>query len=197
MDLGLKYVIGPDGGKTLTIPDDNRALAVSFIRDGSNKKPEDIEALVQQGHKELVDALADVSESQARHKPSADDWSILELMAHVVTTKQIVSILCRSLGDGHLPPGFGPQFEEASAQDGVTVSRFVTLAEAATAARAAHRNLLTFIRSIDSVNIEMRFKHFVFGPLNSREWAVFQRIHDGDHTPQIFAIKATPGFPVT
>lgn len=195
MDLRLKYVIGADGAKTLTIPDDRRALAVSFIRDGATKTTEAIEAIVQEGHDALLTALADLSEAQARHKPSANDWSVLELMDHVVTTKQVVGGLCRSLGEGHWPPGIGAEWEEASAQDGVTVTRFATLAEARAAAQAAHDNLITLIRGLDAANVEIRFKHFVFGALNSREWAVFQRIHDGDHTPQIASIKSSLEFP--
>lgn len=198
MDLGLKYVVGADGAKTLTIPDDRRALAISFLREGGAKTPEEIESIVREGHDTLFAALGGVSEPQAAFKPSADDWSILELMAHVVTTKQIVAALCRSLGEGHLPPGFGPQFEEAAAQDGVTVTRFAALAEARIAAQVAHADLLTIIRGLrGSVDVEIRLRHFVFGALNCREWAVFQRIHDGDHTPQIASIKAAPAFPKT
>ncbi len=37
--------------------------------------------------------------------------------------------------------------------------------------------------------------YFLFGALNAREWAVFQRIHDVDHTPHIGQIKASSGFP--
>ena len=151
---------------------------------------------MQEGHDALIAALADVSETQAAHKPSADDWSVLELMAHVVTTKRIVAALAATLGDGELPPGYGPEFEEERAQDGVTVARFATLGEARAAADAAHADLLAFIRGIgDATNVDVRFKHFVFGALNSREWAVFQRIHDGDHTPQLLRMKAAPGYP--
>ncbi|MDP9238206.1 MAG: DinB family protein [Chloroflexota bacterium] len=196
MNLGLKYVVGADGAKTLTIPDDRRAQAVSYVRDGAVKTPKEIGAIVQEGHDGITHALAGLSEPQAQYKPSPEDWCVLELMAHVVTTKQIFATLCRNLGEGHLPPGFGPQFEEEAVQDGVTFTRFATLGEARTASQAAHDDLLAFIRGLDaSTNVEVTFKHFVFGAFNSREWAVFQRIHDGDHTPQIDAIKASTGFP--
>lgn len=49
MDLGLKYVIGPDGTRTLTIPDESRAFVISFVREGVAKSPEAIEAIVQEG----------------------------------------------------------------------------------------------------------------------------------------------------
>jgi hypothetical protein len=198
MDLGLKYVTSEDGTKRLTIPEDRRAQAIAYVQKGAAGTAQEIEATVQEGHDVLARALDGVSEVQAAYKPSPDDWSILELMAHVVTTQQIVAVLSSNLAAGHLPPGFGPQFEEESAQDGVTVSRFGTLAEARAASDAAHADLLACIRTLDgAVDTDIRFKHFVFGRFNCREWAVFQRIHDGDHTPQIARIKATPGYPAS
>jgi hypothetical protein len=196
MNLDLKYVTEPDGKRRLTIPEEIRARVVSYLRDGGAGSATGAEAIVQRGHDALFSALADLSEEQARHKPSADDWSVLELMAHVVTTKLIVVGLCRNLAEGHWPPGIGSEFEEERLQDGVTVRTFPTLAAARAAAQAAHDDLLAFIRErFETADTETRFKHFVFGRLNAREWAIFQRIHDGDHTPQIAAAKASPGFP--
>jgi hypothetical protein len=196
VSIGLKYTTAADGTRSVAIPDELRAQVVSFVRAGGAKTPAEIEAIVQDGHDALVVALTGLSDTQAAHKPSADDWSILELMDHVVTTKQVVVGLCRNLGDGHWPPGIGPEFQEQNAQDGVTISRFATLADARIAADAAHGDLVGFIRGLNaSTNVEVRFSHFLFGALNAREWAVFQRIHDVDHTPHIGQIKASCGFP--
>lgn len=196
IQLALSYTTAPDGSRLIAIPDDVRARVVAFVRDGGARPPGEIEAIIQQGHDALMVALAPLTETQAAFKPSGDSWSVLELMAHVVTTKQIVVTLCRNLGEGRLPPGFTAQFEEQRAQDGVTVARFETLAGARAAAEDAHTALLALVRGIDaSTNTEIRFRHFLFGALNAREWAVFQRIHDDDHTPQIGQIEASAGFP--
>jgi hypothetical protein len=163
MNLELKYVIGPDGKRRLTIPDQIRARVVSFLRDGGAGTAAGAEAIVQEGQDALVSALSGLSEAQAAHKPSADDWSVLELMAHVVSTKLVVAGLCRNLSQGHWPPGIGPEFEEESAQDGVTVRRFATLAEATAAAQTAHDDLLGFIRErFETADTGTRFRHFVF-----------------------------------
>ncbi len=196
VSIGLKYTTAADGTRSVTIPDELRAQVISFVRDGGAKTPAEIEAIVQEGHDALMVALAGLSETQASHKPSADDWSVLQLMDHVVTTKQVVAALCRNLAAGRWPPGIGPEFQEQNAQDGVTISRFATILEARSGADAAHGDLVAFIRGIGAAtNVEIRFSHFLFGALNAREWAVFQRIHDVDHTPQIGQIKASPGFP--
>jgi hypothetical protein len=197
-NLQLAYGVGADGSKTVSIPDDRRAAAVAFLRSGGVKTPAEIETIVQRGHDELFEALVDLSEAQAAYKPSANDWCVLELMAHVVTTKRVIAGLCGSLGAGQRPPGVGPEFEEQAAQDGVTYARFETLAEARTAAQAAHDDVIAFVRSLDGpVNTDVTFRHFIFGALNSREWAIFERLHDGDHTPQVASIKASAGFPAT
>jgi hypothetical protein len=97
-----------------------------------------------------------------------------------------------------MPEGFGPQWEEAAAQDGITVVRFETLADARAALEAAHEDWLTFIRGFnDATNTELQFRHYIFGAFNAREWAVFQRVHDINHTPQIGEIKASSGYPRT
>lgn len=169
MNLGLKYGIGPDGAKTVTIPDERRAAVIAFVREGGARTQVEIESIAQEGHDALLAALAGLSEPQAAFKPSANDWSILELMAHVVSTKQIVATLCRNLGEGRLPAGFGPQFEEQAAQDGVTIARFATLAESLVAAEAAHADLLTTVRGLSSATDgDARFRHFLFGALNCR-----------------------------
>ena len=195
MNLGLKYVVGDDGKKHLTIADDRRAAAIAFVQGNAAKSPPEIEAVVQEGHDALLAALDGLSEAQAQYKPSADDWCVLELMAHVVTTKRVFASMCENLSAGHWPPGVGEEWQEESRQDGVTLAKFETLADALAAAQSAHDDLLKHIRALDTANTEIRFRHFVFGDLNSREWAVFQRIHDGDHTPQIGSIRASSGFP--
>jgi hypothetical protein len=196
MDLELTYIKRPDGSRTLTIPEERRALAVAYLQEGGLRSAAEIEAIVEEGHSALLHAIDGLSTAQAAYKPTPDEWSVLELMGHVVTGKQLVAALCASLAEGRLPPGFGPALEVEAAQDGVTVARFETLETARAAACDAHAALLDFVRSADGpVNVEMTFRHFVFGPLNCRGWAAFQRLHDDDHRPQVDAIRATAGFP--
>jgi hypothetical protein len=196
MDLQLTYVVGEDGVRHLTLPDDVRAYIVDFIREGAAKEPHDIAAIVQEGHDELHAALDGLSDQQARHKPGADDWCVLEVMDHVVTVKRLMAQLCQHLSEGRWPPGVTGEFQEEAAQDGVTLARFTSLDEARQAADEAHAGLLGFIRSITpATSTEKEFRHFVFGSMNCRQWAVFQRIHDADHAPAIGRIRVTPGFP--
>jgi len=198
MDLGLKYAVGPDGTRAMSMPDETRDWVISFVRENARKSPSEIETVAHEGHQELLAALEGVSEAQAAYKPGADDWSILELVAHEVSVKRTIGALAAALRNGALPPGFGPQFEEAKAQDGFIAARFETLAGAREAAQAAHDAIVAFVRGLDGpVDAGLTFRHYYFGAFNAREWPVFLRIHDGDHTSHIAKIKAVAGYPAT
>ena len=195
MDLKIRYSRQADGTKKASIPANTREWALSFIQEEAGKPPSAIEAVVQAGQDELLGIIAGMSDDQACFTSGTEEWSALDVMAHVVTTKQVVVGLCRSLGQGVKPPGFGPEWEEESAQDGISTTSFSSINAARDAAQAAQRELVELIRDLDRANTDVRFSHYIFGPLNAREWAVFQRIHDGDHIPQIERIVASPDFP--
>ncbi len=194
-DLKITYATDAEGVRRGTIPDDTFAAASSFIRETAVKSASEIAAAVQQGHDAVLRNIAGLTGLQAQHKPAADDWCVLETMAHIVTVKRICVALATSLSASTLPPGFGPHFEEARAQDGVTVVRFDTVAEARVAAEAAHNELLALIARIDDADLETRFRHYIFGSLHAREWCCFQRVHDGDHFPQLARIRESAGGP--
>ena len=185
MDLQITYTPDDDGVLKANIPQRNKEWALGFIAEHSVKEPVQIAAVVQEGHDEILAAIAPLTDAQAKQKPSDDDWSVLDAMAHVVTTKQVCAGLCGSLAGGSRPPGIGPEWEEEAAQDGITNVTFETLAAAREAAETVHRQLLGTISELGSANLDVSFKHYIFGPMNAREWAVFQRIHDGDHIAQI------------
>ena len=195
MDLQITYIPDDEGVLKANIPERNKEWALAFIAEHSVKEPARIAAVVQEGHDEVLDAIAPLTDAQAKRKPSGDDWSVLDAMAHVVTTKQVCAGLCESLAGGTRPPGIGPEWEEEPAQDGITNLSFETLAAAREAAETVHQQLLGTISKLDSANLDVSFKHYIFGPMNAREWAVFQRIHDGDHIAQIRAMaeKLTAG----
>ena len=181
----------------MEIPDEVRVSVITWVRETATKPSAEIEAFIQEEHDKLLRALDGLSEAQAAHKPSPDDWSVLETMAHVVTVKQLTLALSASLAQGELPVDSGPEWEEPSWQDGVTIATPASLVDAKAVAEASHQQLLGFVRALETttINREKVFKHFLFGAFNSPEWAAFQCVHDEVHTPQIAQIKASPGFP--
>ena len=177
-----------------TVQNDIVERMTGYIRHNAAKDPAALRALVQQGHDQISGLLAGLSEEQARWKPGADDWCALELLQHVVTAKRGVARICTRLAAGEQIAGTGREGDE---QDGVMgKQRLASLAEAREALDAAHADLLVFIDGpLATANVETRFNHFVFGDLTCREWAAFQRVHDGDHSNQIGQITSAPGYP--
>jgi hypothetical protein len=195
VDLQITYELGADGVRHLRMPEEVKVFVRNFVAEHAAKAPAEIAAVVQAGHDPIARQLEGLSDEQARFKPAPDQWSVLELMQHVVTVKQVCAGLCTSLGSGQMPAGFGPEWLEEKAQDGVTVVRFETVAEARDAVEKAHKACLAVIEKLDAAQLDVTFSHFVFGPMNARQWAVFGRVHDEDHGPQLARILASPGFP--
>ena len=171
----------------VSVPDELKERVLSYIAHQSEKQPEGIAGVVEQGHDQLVGLLEGLSDEQAAFKASAEDWSVLEVLRHVVGSKRGVARRCSVLARGEASASFEPADE---------VGSFASLSEARAALDAGHRELLASVRApTPDANVDVTFDHPFFGPLNCREWAVFQRVHDGDHAGQIEKIKAADGFP--
>jgi hypothetical protein len=195
MDLEITYERDADGKKMASsIPDRNKEWVLAFVAENSVKSVEEIEAAVQDAQDEMMRAIDGLTEEQAAWKPGPYEWSALEAMAHLITTKRMMANLAKTLASGVLPPG-AEQFTEMPAQDGLTNVTVSSLAEARELAESAHGMWLEVIRGLDSADTETNFKHYIFGPMNAREWAAFQCVHDGDHTPQIQRLRYAAGFP--
>jgi hypothetical protein len=166
----------------------------SYIQHNATKEPGSIRDMVQKGHAQVTALIEGLSPEQVTFKPSADDWSVLETLRHVVAAKRGVARACARLARGEKIEGLGAEGQE---QDGVMGREYASLGEARQAMDAAQADLLAFLDGLASSkpNVEARFNHFIFGDLNCLEWAVFQRVHDGDHANQIEQVRAAPGFP--
>ncbi len=172
----------------VTVTDELRDRLLNYVSHQVSKGPEAIRNAVQKGQEQLLGAINGISEEQASFKPDADTWSVLEVLRHVVDAKQRNVEGCAALARGETRGG--------EAEPGRGGGELPSLAAARSALEASHGELAAVVASFSpAANLEARYKHPWFGPLNCQEWAVFQRIHDGDHAEQIEQVKATPGFP--
>jgi hypothetical protein len=177
-----------------TFPAETVNHITNYIKHNATKEPPALHGLIDQGNRQLAGMLDGMSDAQARWKPAPGDWCALELLHHVVSAKRGVARICARLASGETLPGTGREGDE---QDGVTRGDpFASLADARAALDVAHRETLAFVDGpLATANCDTRFSHFVFGDLNCREWAAFQRVHDGDHSQQIEKIKSAAGYP--
>lgn len=169
----------------------------------SDRRPPIAEYLLAQGEKyswlelwprvmsarlELLDAILDVDAAQAGFKPSADVWSISEVLRHALDSSRGVARTVERLARAEPTPD-GPDFDlsEASAKS------WADLRSAFMRDSVSFANLIT--RLPEPPSLDATTDHMFFGPLHARAWFLFQRIHDKDHQGQIVALKQAAGFP--
>ena len=167
------------------VTDDVRERVLSYIRHQAGKPREAIIALVSGSQAQLLDVVAGVDETTASRAPAEGEWSIRELLRHVISAEDGVSSLVSGLAAGEPPAG------ERSAGSQVEDDTAAALVERL---RASNQRLLDAIAAMPAdANTTALSKHPFFGDLNCLEWAVFQRVHDADHAQHAQKILAVVG----
>ena len=174
--------------------DQMRERVVGYIKHNAAKDAAGLLDLIQQGHAQVMSSIDGLSAEQSTFKPGPEDWSVLSTIQHVVDGKMGTVRLCAALGQGGDAESLGGEDDKV----GRAVKKFATLGEERKAAVEAHDALVAFVGTLsDQTDLIAKHPHSIFGPLNCREWVVFQRVHDGDHGGQIDQIKAADGFPAS
>jgi len=164
------------------VSDDVRERVLSYIRHQAGKDRAAIIALVSGSQAELLTAVSGVDEATAGRAPAEGEWSIRELLRHVISAEDGVSRIVQGLAVGQPPPG------ERSVGSKVEDDTAAALVERL---RTSNQRLLDAIASLPAApNTTAMAMHPFFGDLNCLEWAVFQRVHDADHAQHAGKILA-------
>jgi hypothetical protein len=102
-----------------------------------------------------------------------------ELARHAAFTQRLIAKLVHTLARGTMPApedfagaGIGMMPDDDGRSYGDILRELGEMNDA----------LQTAVRELpDDPNVEMKLPHPFFGPLNCKEWAGFQRVHDLDH----------------
>jgi DinB superfamily len=153
----------------------------------------------------LLDAVAGVTDAQAKWKPAPDRWSILEYVEHLaISDDALIALIERSLKD---PPR--PETEEERrareqkiratamprgvnhAPDALKpVARFSSLSDAIAAFLAARDRTTEYARTVQH-DLRSHFaNHSVLGPLDGYQWLVANARHVENHAAHIREIRA-------
>ncbi len=173
------------------VTDDVRQRIVSYIEHQAKKDAPAVMDLIEGSRTRLLALLDGVSEEQAAFRPGADEWSIADVLRHVIAAEEGVARIVESLARGAVPEG---QRETAS-QTPEEGQPLAVLVERLRAARAGLSKTVGGWPA--SPDLEAKFEHPFFGLLNCKEWLAFQRVHDLDHAGQIDQVKAAEGYPGT
>ncbi len=87
------------------VTDDVRARVLSYIQHQAGKSREAIIALVSTSQAQLLDVVSGVDEVTAGRAPAEGEWSIRELLRHVISAEDGVSRIVRGLAAGQAPAG--------------------------------------------------------------------------------------------
>jgi hypothetical protein len=150
-----------------------------LVAQGAKLSPAAIVEKVQQAMADLKAAAAAVPAARFGERPSPEEWSGNEVMAHVVAADGYFGGGIQRLLAGQ-PPPLRPGGR------GVEGAPLLT-AEAWYKALAQQRDaLFTAVLAADPAAApDQRIEHPMFGPLTWRETLLFTRLHDLDHAGQL------------
>ena len=166
------------------VSEDIVTRVTSYIQHQGAKSPEAIVALVTTSQERFLAVVDPLADDLAARKPADDEWSLRELIRHVIDAEARVATLVHDLARGTRPEG-GRQAGMMLEDDGRPFAAFVAQLREVNAA------LLEAVRTLpEEPNIDEKANHPFFGPLNCKEWAAFQRVHDEDHVQHAGKILA-------
>jgi hypothetical protein len=166
--------------------------------------------LLNRSRQKLLDAVDGVSENQARWKPAADRWSILEYVEHLaVSDDGLIEIIKRSLRTPARPETEAQRKERETRIRDTPIprganhapemlqpgGRFASLQEAVAAFLAARERSLEYTRSAQE-DIRSHFTdHSVLGPLDGYQWLMGNARHAETHAGHIRELREIAEFP--
>ena len=169
----------------MTTPDDESQRIRSYLVTQAQKLtiPE-LVAKVRNDTTPLREAAVAVPAGRFSERPGPDDWSAAEVCTHVLAmNEQGASAIEGILDRGALPPRITDQMAKG-ARPGL--QRAAEYWEAFTARR--ERLYERVLRASGDEHLDVKIGHPMFGPFSWREWLLFMRVHDLDHTRQLQAI---------
>jgi hypothetical protein len=173
---------------------DVQQRVLSYLRHQADKDAADLAALMERTAGECARCLEGISEKQAAFQPALSgakgydqEWSIKEVLGHMLTSGKGVNREIANLMEGRPSAG--------EARLGVVSGADRPIDELSSALEDLWRATAQLATSLPEAGPERTFEHPMFGPLTSREWIAFQRLHAMDHIQQIEIIKANPDYP--
>jgi hypothetical protein len=171
------------------VTEDARQRLISYLGHQASKDVPVLVELIEEQRATLLGLLDGASEEQAAFHPAPDQWSIADVLRHVIAAEEGVARIVESLARGVVPEGqreMGSHVSDEAQPLAALIERL----------RASRADLLARIQGWPaSPDLAATFEHPFFGPLNCKGWLAFQRLHDADHIGQIEQVKEAPGYP--
>ncbi len=170
------------------LPQDVIERVTTYIQKQATQTRASVIDLVRTSQLRYLDVISALDDAAAAKAPAPDEWSVRELLRHVILAEQDVAALVRDLSRGAIPPptitgrrGTGAMIDDDARPFSALVGQL----------RDINGVMLRAIEELpEAPDLQMKAPHPFFGPLNCMEWAVFQRVHDEDHVQHAKKILA-------
>ncbi len=131
----------------------------------------------------LREVAASVPPERFRERPGPDDWSAAEVFTHLLTMNEHGAAAIEGILDtGAIPPRIDDTLKHEERAGLQTPDDYWRVFESRRA-----QQLDRVARASGDEHLDVTIAHPMFGPLSWREWLLFMRVHDLDHTRQIQA----------
>lgn len=139
----------------------------------------------------LWQAAFALPDGSLRVRPGAEEWAAAEVLTHVLDWNDRCSGMIEDIIATGAPPA--PVRDELHHEQRADLATVADYEREWLERRERLYGQVCAARGDE--HLDVRLEHFMFGPLNWREWLLFMRIHDKDHTGQLQQISAAPAGP--
>jgi uncharacterized damage-inducible protein DinB len=158
------------------------------------------EALLDTDRRNLVAAAERVNEADRDRRPSEGQWSVAEVLEHLVSVEHAVVKLLTLRGREPIPPDQEPAPADSAERvatlrvrdrrikvpQALAPKATMTTAAALAALQDSRAALLEAARAADPIALEQRtYHHAVVGRLTLNDWLAFVAHHEARHAAQI------------
>lgn len=158
---------------------------------GAKLSVEQIRERIQEAAEDFLAAVGEVSEAVARTSPAPGEWSLAEIVDHVVTAQEHIRSVITGMVAGRPPSA--PM--DIGARSGLAALPWSDLVERLRRSQTALSELLAAHRQ--EPHVDLRVPEGYFGELNWKEYALVLRLHYKDHASQarrtVEAVTKTTG----
>ncbi len=159
--------------------DEQQKLQGYLRSQGAKLTAEQIRDRIQEAADEFLGVVEGVGEPVARKSPAAGEWSLAEVLDHVVFTLERITGVIGGLVEGRKPAA--PL--ATGATSGIASQPWSDLLARLRRSQASLSALLTTNRH--EPHVDLRVLEGYFGELNWKEYALILRLHYKDHAGQV------------
>ncbi len=189
--LLASYVLSPTlygVGDSVSMTPEQKRIQNYLMGQGSKYSFDELWPRAVSARLQMIDEIQGLTQEQADFSFDKDEWSIAEVLHHVIASTARVTEVVELLANGKIPDTEGVEPPREPADVGINI-----LIEKIT--EGAINWAVMTSRLPKGSDKSLTSSHSFFGELNSGAWYMFQRVHDLDHVGQITACKQHPEYP--